>query len=66
MPIETNVKPTGTGQQGAGSPAGAKTDIPAQVSGGKPVDKMDNLANKFAKKGRERQHRENNLTPFTK
>jgi hypothetical protein len=65
MKVETNVSPTGTGQQGAGAPAGTKKDIPVHVEGGKPIDKEEHLANKAAKKGMERQQRED-PTVFTK
>ncbi len=65
MLTETNVNPTGTGQQGAGSPAGVKKDIPIHVEGGEPVDKVEHAADKAAKKGFERQQRED-PTVFTK
>jgi hypothetical protein len=65
MPIETNVEPTGTGQQGAGAPAGIKQDIPIHIEGGKPVDTLDRAAGRAAIRGIERQHRED-PTIFTK
>jgi len=65
MTVETNVEPTGTGQQGAGSPAGTQKDIPIHIQGGKPVDKEEQIANRAAKKGMERQQRED-PTVFTK
>jgi hypothetical protein len=65
MRTETNVNPTGTGQEGAGRPAGAQKDIPIHVDGGKPVDNVEHSADKAAKKGIERQHRED-PTVFTK
>jgi hypothetical protein len=59
-----NAKPVGTGQQGAGMPAGINQDTPIHTEG-KHVDKMDKVANRAAKKGIEREHRED-PTPFTK
>ena len=56
MTTENDVAPTGTGQEGAGSPAGANVDVPVHV-GGKPVDKLDELANRAAHKGRDRENR---------
>jgi hypothetical protein len=58
MPIETSVEPTGTGQQGAGAPAGTTEEIPIHIEGGKPVDKVDQIADRASRKGMERQHRE--------
>ena len=56
MAIETNVKPIGTGQQGAGTPAGVDRDIPVHIEGEAPVDKLDQLADRAARKGLDRQH----------
>jgi hypothetical protein len=64
MTIENNVVPTGTGQEGAGTPAGPSVDVPVQVDG-KPVDKLDELANRAAHKGLDREHR-GDATIFTK
>ena len=64
MTTETNVAPTGTGQEGAGTPAGASVDVPVHVDG-KPVDKLDELANRAARKGIDREHR-GDATIFTK
>jgi hypothetical protein len=65
MLTETKVNPTGTGQQGAGSPAGANKDIPVHIEGGKPVDKIDQIANRAAHKANDRQQHDD-ATVFTK
>jgi hypothetical protein len=65
MPTNSSAEPTGTGQEGAGTPAGANEEIPIHIEGGKPVDKLDQIANRAARKGEERQHRED-PTIFTK
>jgi hypothetical protein len=65
MAIETNVDPVGTGQAGAGSPAGVNKEIPVHVEGHKPEDKLDQLADKSARRGIDRQHRQDS-TEFTK
>jgi hypothetical protein len=65
MAIETNANPVGTGQEGAGTPVGANEEIPVHVEGHKPIDKLDQLANKSARKGIDRQHRQDS-TEFTK
>ncbi len=64
MTIENDVSPTGTGQAGAGTPAGVNADVPIHVDG-KPVDKLDELANRAAHKGVDREHRDD-ATIFTK
>jgi hypothetical protein len=64
MSTENNVTPTGTGQAGAGSPAGTKVDVPVHIDG-EPVDKLDEIANRAAHKGIDREHR-NDATIFTK
>ena len=60
MTTENDVAPTGTGQEGAGTPAGVEKEIPV-----KPVDKLDQLANRAAHKGLDRQHN-TDATIFTK
>ena len=65
MSTDTSANPTGTGQQGAGLPAGATEDIPVHIEGGKPVDSMDHNADKLAHKGIDRQ-RHDDPTVFTK
>jgi len=65
MGTETNVDPVGTGQEGAGTPAGVNEEIPVHVEGHKPISKLDQLANKSARKGIDRQHRQDS-TEFTK
>jgi hypothetical protein len=65
MAIETSVEPAGTGQEGAGLPAGATREIPIQIEGGKPIDKIEQIANRAAHRGLDRQHRED-PTEFTK
>ena len=64
MTIENDVAPTGTGQEGAGTPSGVNVDVPVHIDG-KPVDKLDQLANKAARKGLDREHR-GDATEFTK
>jgi hypothetical protein len=64
MTTENNVSPTGTGQEGAGTPAGATADVPIHVDG-KPEDKLDELANRAAHKGLAREH-SGDATIFTK
>lgn len=65
MRTDTNVKPVGTGQQGAATPAGAKKDIPSHIEGQHPANKVEETANRAARKGVERQHRED-PSVFTK
>lgn len=60
MTTENDVSPTGTGQEGAGSPAGATVEVPV-----KPVDKLDQIANRSAHKGLDRELN-NDATIFTK
>jgi hypothetical protein len=62
---DTSALPTGTGQEGAGAPSGATKEIPVHLEGGKHIDKMDQIANRAALKGKDRQHRED-PTEFTK
>lgn len=64
MTTENDVAPTGTGEEGAGTPAGVNEDIPIHVDG-KPVDKLEELANRAARKGIDRAHR-GDATIFTK
>jgi hypothetical protein len=64
MTTENDVSPAGTGQAGAGSPAGVNVDVPVHVDG-KPVDKLDELANRAARRGIDREHR-GDATIFTK
>ena len=64
MTIENDVAPTGTGQEGAGTPAGVRVEVPIHTEG-KPVDKLDQLANRAAHKGVDRQHN-HDATIFTK
>jgi hypothetical protein len=64
MTTEDNVAPTGIGQEGAGTPAGVQADIPIHEEG-KPVDKLDEIANRAARKGIDREHR-GDATIFTK
>jgi hypothetical protein len=61
MSVKDTATPVGTGQQGAGSPAGANKDIPLH----KPVSKVDEIADHAAKKGIEREHHDDH-TVFTK
>ncbi len=65
MTIENDVFPTGTGQESAGTPAGVTAEIPIHIEGGKPVDKLDQIANRAAHKGLDRQHHDD-PTIFTK
>jgi len=65
MSTDTSAEPTGTGQAGAGSPAGATKDVPIHIEGGKPVDKVEEIANRAAHKGTDRQHNQDS-TIFTK
>jgi len=65
MAIDTKTKPIGTGQEGAGTPAGVNEENPVHIEGKQPVSKMDRLANRAARKGVERTHREDPM-PFTK
>jgi len=58
MSTDTSAEPTGTGQEGAGSPAGATKDIPIHIEGGKPVDKVEQIANRAAHKGLDRERNE--------
>jgi hypothetical protein len=60
---DTNVEPTGTGQEGAGTPAGVKKDIPIHLEG-QPIRKLDQVAGRAARRGLEREHRED-ATIFT-
>ncbi len=60
MMNENDVAPAGTGQEGAGTPAGVKQDIPV-----KPPDKVDQIANRAAQKGLNREHN-SDPTVFTK
>jgi hypothetical protein len=60
MKNENDVSPTGTGQEGAGTPTGVKAEAPA-----KPMDKLDRIAKRSAHKGRDRQHK-GDATIFTK
>ena len=64
MSTENDVAPTGTGQEGAGTPAGVNVDVPIHEEG-KPVDKLDEIANRAAHKGIDRLHR-GDATIFTK
>ena len=64
MTIANQVSPTGTGQEGAGTPAGVTEDIPIHVDG-KPVDDIEELANRAAHKGIDRQHHDD-ASIFTK
>jgi hypothetical protein len=64
MATEDDLAPTGTGQEGAGSPAGANVEVPVNVEG-KPVEKLDQLADRAARKGIDRVHR-GDATIFTK
>jgi hypothetical protein len=64
MTIKNDVAPAGTGQEGAASPAGAKENIPVHIEG-EPVDKLEELANRAAHKGLDRQHSDD-ATIFTK
>jgi len=64
MASETSVNPVGTGQSGAGVPAGAEKDIPVHLEG-EPEKKLDHVANRAAGKGFQRQQRED-PTEFTK
>ncbi len=64
MSIETNVEPVGTGQQGAVSPTVGKGDVPVHLEG-QPDKTLDHAADRAARKGIERQHRED-PTEFTK
>lgn len=58
MPSEPSAKPTGTGQEGAGAPAGATKEIPVHIEGGPKVSKVDQIADRAAHKGSERQQRD--------
>jgi hypothetical protein len=60
MKTENDVAPTGTGQAGAGTPAGVQKDVPV-----KPTDKMNRIADRAAHKGKDRQHK-GDATIFTK
>jgi len=62
---DTGAEPTGTGQQGAGTPSGVTQEIPIHIEGGKHIDKLDQIANRASHKGVDRQHRED-PTEFTK
>jgi hypothetical protein len=64
MMSENDIAPTGTGQEGAGTPTGATAEVPVHIDG-KPADKLDELANKAARKGLDRVHR-GDATEFTK
>ncbi|AXC15005.1 hypothetical protein ACPOL_5759 [Acidisarcina polymorpha] len=64
MATENNVDPAGTGQQGAGMPAGTQADIPVHIEG-EPEHKLEHSADHAARRGLERQHRED-PTEFTK
>jgi hypothetical protein len=65
MSTDTKAEPVGTGQAGAGAPAGVTKDVPIHIEGGKPVDKIEEVANRAAHKGIDRQHNEDS-TIFTK
>jgi hypothetical protein len=65
MATDTSAEPTGTGQEGAGTPAGVNKEVPIHIEGGKPVDKIEEIANHAAHKGLNREHRED-PTIFTK
>jgi hypothetical protein len=65
MTTENNVAPTGTGQGGAGTPAGVNVEVPVHIEGKPPIDKLDQLANRAAHKGMDRQHN-SDATIFTK
>ena len=62
MKAESNAEPIGTGQEGAGSPAGAEVEVNIKKV---PLDKLDRLADRAARKGIDRQHR-GDATIFTK
>ncbi len=65
MTINPSEEPVGTGQEGAGTPAGVEKEIPVDIEGQKPENKMDRLANRAARKGIDRLQR-NDPMPFTK
>ena len=65
MTINPSEEPVGTGQEGAGTPAGVEKEIPVDIEGQQPENKMDRLANRAARKGIDRLQR-NDPTPFTK
>ena len=66
MTKENDAAPIGTGQEGAGTPVGENVEIPVHIEG-EPheVSKLDQLANRAARKGSDRQHR-GDATIFTK
>ncbi len=64
MTIKNDAAPTGTGQEGARTPAGVKVEVPIHTEG-KSTDKLDQLANRAARKGVKRQNK-NDATIFTK
>jgi hypothetical protein len=63
MTTENDVAPTGTGQEGAGSPAGVNVEVPVHIEGKPPVDKLDRLANRAARKGVKRQNKNRLSSP---
>ncbi len=64
MSTDTSARPTGTGQAGAGTPAGVNKDIPIHIEG-EPHEQVNEVAGHAARKGFERQQRED-PTEFTK
>lgn len=64
MTTKNDAAPTGTGQEGAGTPAGVKVEVPIHTEV-KPVDKLDQLANRASRKGFDREQK-NDATIFTK
>jgi len=65
MAINPSEEPVGTGQEGAGTPAGVEKEIPVDIEGQQPENKMDQLASRMARRAIDRLQR-NDPTPFTK
>ncbi len=65
MAIETNENPVGTGQEGAGTPAGVNKETGVHIEGRKPISKLDQLAKKSSRRAKDRQHRQDS-SEFTK
>ena len=64
MAIDDNPEPVGTGQEGAGSPL-SEEDIETPITGSTPEQRIQEIANRQARKGFERAVRDE-PTIFTK
>ena len=64
MAIDDNAEPVGTGQEGAGSPL-PEEETSTHITGSTPEERIQEIANKQARKGFERTSRQD-PTIFTK